>query len=424
MTAQPDTRSGRRGGWHGVDPALIVILGGVSAALHVGKLPAALPALQAAMNITLLQAGFLLSLVQLAGMTLGLAVGLAADGMGLRRSMITGLLVLAGAGMLGGWAQDATSLLVLRAVEGFGFLLASMPAPSLIRRLVPAQRLNAMLGLWGAYMPFGTALALLAGPLVIGLASWPVWWWLIAVLSLLMALWMLAVPADEPWRAHAAVGARGPDEAGTPGGEGAARHGWRDRLVQTLSSRGPWLVAGIFAMYSGQWLAVIGFLPSIYAQAGVSGAATGVLTAMAAAVNMSGNIASGRLLQRGLRPQVLLYAGYCAMALGAVLAFALPGSVPAALRYAAVLMFSALGGMIPGTLFSLAVRLAPNDRTVSTTVGWMQQCSAVGQFAGPPLVAWVASRAGGWHWTWAVTGACSLIGIFLARHVGRLARTQ
>lgn len=427
MTAQPDTRSMRRGAWRGVDPALIVILGGVSAALHVGKLPAALPALQAAMDITLLQAGFLLSLVQLAGMTLGLAAGLAADGMGLRRSMITGLLVLAGAGMLGGWAQDAASLLVLRAVEGFGFLLASMPAPSLIRRLVPAQRLNAMLGVWGAYMPFGTALALLAGPLVISLASWPVWWWLNAALSLLMALWMLAVPADEPWLVGAAARAHGAGKAREPGGAAApvaVSPGWRDRLVQTLSSRGPWLVAGIFAMYSGQWLAVVGFLPSIYAQAGVSGAVTGVLTAIAAAVNMSGNIASGRLLQRGVRPQVLLYAGFCAMALGALLAFALPGSVPAALRYAAVLVFSALGGMIPGTLFSLAVRLAPNDRTVSTTVGWMQQCSAVGQFAGPPLVAWVASRAGGWHWTWAVTGACSLIGIFLARQVGRLPRTQ
>ncbi|MES2972981.1 MAG: MFS transporter [Pseudomonadota bacterium] len=420
MTAQPERRashrSGPRGGWAGIDPALIVILAGVSAALHVGKLPAALPALQAAMNISLLQAGFLLSLVQLAGMTLGLAVGLAADGLGLRRSMVAGLLVLAGAGLLGGLAQDAASLLCLRAVEGFGFLLASMPAPSLIRRLVTPQRLSAMLGLWGAYMPLGTAMALLAGPLVIGLATWQVWWWLIAGLSLLMALWMLAVPPDGPGPAGtpASLAPAAPDDAA----------GWRKRLAQTLSSRGPWLVAGIFAMYSGQWLAVVGFLPSIYAQAGVSGGVTGVLTALAAAVNMIGNIASGRLLQRGVRPQVLLYAGFCAMGLGAALAFAWPGHLPAALRYAAVLMFSMVGGMIPGTLFSLAVRLAPNDRTVSTTVGWMQQCSAIGQFAGPPLVAWVASRAGGWQWTWVVTGTCSVLGIFLARHVGRLVRPQ
>jgi len=419
MTQHPGRRQIASQTRRGVDPAIIVILGGVSAALHVGKLPAALPALQAAMNISLLQAGFLLSLVQVAGMTLGLAVGLAADGLGLRRSMLAGLLILAGAGAAGGWAQDAASLLFLRAVEGFGFLLASMPAPSLIRRLVAPQRLSAMLGLWGAYMPLGTAMALLAGPLVIGLAGWEVWWWLIAGLSLLMALWMLAVPPDEPWHARALAPSRV-----TEGGKGEPAGGWRTRLVQTLSSRGPWLVAGIFAMYSGQWLAVVGFLPSIYAQAGVSGGVTGVLTALAAAVNMIGNIASGRLLQRGVPPQVLLYAGFAVMGLGALLAFAWPGHVPAALRFVAVLMFSMVGGMIPGTLFSLAVRLAPNDRTVSTTVGWMQQCSAIGQFAGPPLVAWVASRAGSWHWTWVVTGACSVLGVFLARHVGRLVRTH
>ena len=61
------------------------VLAGVTAALHVGKLPPALPVLREALGVTLLQAGFLLSLVQLAGMTCGLLVGLAADGLGLSR---------------------------------------------------------------------------------------------------------------------------------------------------------------------------------------------------------------------------------------------------------------------------------------------------------------------------------------------------
>lgn len=393
-----------------IDPALVVILAGVSVALHVGKLPPAVPVLQQALGISLLQAGFLLSLVQLAGMTLGLAVGLAADGWGLRRSMLTGLIVLSAASALGGWARGAVDLLVLRAVEGLGFLLASMPAPSLIRRLVEPARMSRMLGLWGAYMPLGTALALLFGPLVMAAVGWPGWWWGLAVLSLGMAAWLVvAVPADT---------APGPADSV---GVGPA---WALRLRETLASRGPWLVALSFAMYSGQWLAVVGFLPAIYTAAGVAGAATGVLTALAAAVNMVGNIASGRLLQRGVPPRVLLMAGFGVMGLGAVVAFAgqgaAPGGTPAVVRYAAVLLFSAVGGLIPGTLFSLAVRLAPSDRTVSTTVGWMQQWSSIGQFAGPPLVAWMAGAAGGWQWTWLVTGACAVAGLFLATRIGRL----
>lgn len=78
-----------------------------------------------------------------------------------------------------------------------------------------------------------------------------------------------------------------------------------------------------------------------------------------------------------------------------------------------------VGGLIPATLFSLAVALAPGERTVSTTVGWMQQWSSMGQFVGPPLVAWVASRTGSWESSWWVTGACALAGLGLARLIGR-----
>ncbi|MEY2810020.1 MAG: hypothetical protein RLZ66_1531, partial [Pseudomonadota bacterium] len=69
-----------------VHPAWVVIVAGVSVALHIGKLPPALPVLRDALDISLLQAGFLLSLVQLAGMALGLAIGLGTDALGLRRS--------------------------------------------------------------------------------------------------------------------------------------------------------------------------------------------------------------------------------------------------------------------------------------------------------------------------------------------------
>ena len=97
---------------------------------------------------------------------------------------------------------------------------------------------------------------------------------------------------------------------------------------------------------------------------------------------------------------------------GAVLAFGMDGSFW--FRYLAVLAFSMVGGLIPATLFSLAVRLAPNAAAVPTTVGWMQQWSAFGQFCGPPLVAWVAAQMGHWQLTWTLTGACSLVGVFLA----------
>ncbi len=86
-----------------MDRSLLVIAAGVCGAIHVGKLPPALPALGAALDISLVQAGFLISLVQMAGMGLGLAVGLAADGLGLRRVMASGLVLVSAASAAGGF---------------------------------------------------------------------------------------------------------------------------------------------------------------------------------------------------------------------------------------------------------------------------------------------------------------------------------
>lgn len=400
-----------------VEPALVVILGGVAAALHVGKLPPAIPALQQALGLTLLQAAFLLSMVQGAGMCAGVAFGALADSLGLKRSMLVGLSVLVVASALGGASDDVTALLVLRAAEGFGFLLTVLPAPGLVRRLVPPERMSLMLGLWGAYMPLATASALLVGPLWIGAIGWRSWWWLLAAISAAMAWWLArAVPAAAA--APAATPAPNAAPAVAP-----AQPRFASRLRQTLGARGPWLAATSFAVYSGQWLAVIGFLPSIYTQAGISGAATGVLTALAAAVNMIGNIGSGRLLHRGAKPVTLLVVGFVTMGLATVLAFAGGAhgeGLPAWLRYLAVLAFSSVGGLVPATLFAVGVRVAPSEHTLSTTLGWMQQWSAFGQFIGPPLVAWVAGIAGGWQLTWLVTGASSLIGLALTAAIARL----
>jgi MFS family permease len=384
--------------------ALLVVLGGVASAAHVGKLPPALPVVREALGMSLVQAGFLLSLVQIGGMTLGLLAGLAADAIGLKRTMVFGLLLAGTASVLGGFVNTPEMLLTLRGIEGIGFLLGFMPAPALIRRIVPPERISGMLGLWGAAMALATGGALLLGPAFIAAFGWPGWWWLLGALSLAMGfvLWRV-VPPDPP--------------------HGTADADWVGRVRLTVTSPGPWLVALAFGVYSGQWLAVIGFLPTIYLAAGVHPAWAAVATAIAAAVNMVGSIVSGRLLQRGWPAPRLLAIGYVVMGAGGFLAFSeLLGDSTAAglVRYAAVVAFSMVGGLVPGTLFSLAVRLAPSERTVSTTVGWMQQWSAFGQFSGPPLVAWVASRMDGWQWSWVVTGACACCGLLLAALSTRL----
>jgi MFS family permease len=378
-----------------------VVAAGVCAALHVCKLPPALPLLQLELGIGLVQAGFLLSFVQLAGLSLGLGVGLMADRWGLKRCMLIGLLLLSLASIGGSYTPSVHALLVLRAIEGLGFLLATMPAPALIRRLVQNRRMSAMLGWWGTYMPLAAMLALLIGPYWMDQWGWSGWWLSLGLLTLLMTLRVaVLLPPDPPVLATSGVDLK-------------------LRVGQTLSLGGPWCVAGCFSVYSCQWMAVIGFMPTLYAHAGYPVSWTPWLTALVAGSNLLGNVASGQLLSRGVQPHKVLWLGFGAMASGALGTFAqwpeaLTQQTQLTFQWLSVWIFSTLGGVVPGTLYTLAVRVAPNEHTISSTVGWMQQWSALGQFTGPPLVAATVVWAATWNYTWCITMVCALAGMALA----------
>jgi len=393
---------------HSPSIAYLVWLAGISAALHIWKLPPSLPILQSQLGLNLVESGFLLSLVQLGGMTLGLLVGLVAEKVGLRRCVLAGLALLTVSSVLGAVFSTKEALLLFRALEGCGMLMVTMPAPPLIRRLVPPSYLSRLMGVWGCYIPVGTVIILLGGSWLLTVSTWQFLWELLGLVTLLMAgaVWRW-IPPDST-RRHCSQDAR-PAAASSNSAWGMVR--------DTLSCLDVWLVALSFGAYSGQWIAVIGFLPSIYVAAGISGTAAGMMTAVVAGSNALGNLAGGRSLHRGVKPRTLLCTGFSAMAVTAFVAFGL--DVPASVKFVAVILFSGIGGLIPSTLFLLAIQLAPSLRTTTTSVGWVQQLSALGQFGGPPLVAWVATLTGGWQWTWLATGSSALAGIAMAFVLGR-----
>lgn len=380
-----------------VRTALFLVLVGMCAALHIWKVPPALPQLQADFGLTLVQSGFLLSAVQMGGMALGLPIGLVAERIGLRRCILGGLGILTVSSALGALFDTGFSVLFGRAVEGLGFLMVVMPIPALIRRLVPSGYLSRVMGLWGCYMPLGTVIILLGGPWVLELGHWQTLWLMLAALTALNLLLVLrTVPADR---------------ATTPVDRSRTRV--RTLVATTLKSADVWLVALSFGAYASQWVAIIGFLPTIYAGQGISGTVAGVLTAIVAGSNAIGNLAAGRLLHHGVPAWRLLVIGLGTMIVCAWATFG--AGLPGTLQFIAIVSFSLIGGLVPATLFVLALTLAPTPQTTSTTIGWMQQCSSAGQFAGAPVVAWVVNRAGGdWQWTWLVTACFLGFGIVLA----------
>jgi CP family cyanate transporter-like MFS transporter len=378
-----------------------VLLAGVCAAANIGKLPPALPALRQDFGLTLVEASWLVSAFQVAGLSLGVFGGLLADRFGPRRTMACGLLLLALASSVGAAAQGATLLLAMRVVESAGFMLSVLPGPALLRRFVAPGSLSPVLGLWSCYMPTGMSLMMIATPPLLEAQGWRAAW---VVCAALPAAACLAV-----------LRALRPDGARPPGAQSAAALA---RL--TLATPGAWLLALCFGLYAGQFITVFSFLPTLYQAAGIPAGTAGLLSAAGVAANLIGNLVAGVLLGRGANRGRLIGIASVVMAGCAIAALSLP--LPFAAGYGAVLLLSAAGGLIPGTLFATAPGIAPHGGAVATTTGLMQQGSCVGQFLLPPLAAAAASGRGGWAAAGVVIAGCAVLNVFVAAGVARAAR--
>lgn len=105
--------------------------------------------------------------------------GRAADLLGRRRMLVTGLLVFAGASLVGGLAQSDTMLVAARFVQGFG---AAMLSPAALSTLTTTFRNDSdrhkALGVWAAVSGLAGAVGVLFGGL---LTEGPGWRWVLFV---------------------------------------------------------------------------------------------------------------------------------------------------------------------------------------------------------------------------------------------------
>jgi MFS family permease len=386
--------AGTSGSW------IVVVAAGVAAGLQVWKVPPALPFLRHDLSLSLVHAGTLLGIVQLAGMLGGLAVSLLAELVGERRCLSGRLVLLFLGSAGGGFAWSAAPLLVSRAVEGAGFILVAVTGPGLIRRTAPPGRFTTAMGFWGAYQGISTFAGLIIGALVLQVVPWRVWWWGMAVLALMPLPWVLArIPRDD------AGGVRGAAAALT-------------RIGRTVRAPAPWTAGLVFACYTLPWMAVVGFLPTIYRDGGMTGSWPGVLSAVVGAANAIGSISTAALMKRGLPTRALIVPAFTLMATTSVLAFAVDWhGLPAGTtwQFLCVTAFSLTGGAIPATLLRMIGDLTPAGGSAPATMGLIQQLFNAGSFIGPTVAAWLATRTGGWHSTWWLTCACTAVGIVLSR---------
>jgi EmrB/QacA subfamily drug resistance transporter len=99
--------------------------------------------------------------------------GRSGDLLGRRRIFITGILVFAGASLLGGFATDQAWLLSARALQGVGAAMAAPTALSLIAVTFPeGPPRNRAMGVYASMSVAGAAAGLIAGGLLVSYLNW------------------------------------------------------------------------------------------------------------------------------------------------------------------------------------------------------------------------------------------------------------
>ena len=407
------------------DIVALALTAGYVVGFQVGKVPPALPLLEAELGLPRVIAGLIASSFYGIGAVFGVASGLLIDRLGARRMALAGAAVMALASLGGGLAGSGTLLLATRIVEGFGFVTLTVAAPKLIAAGTRTDVRRFALGAWGTYMPVGLALSLVIATGVLDTIGWRGLWFLNAGLILLYALafgWWTAPRRWRPMTVAAADGAGGRTTRPRPG---PWKFGAGTRA--TLSRPGPWLFGACFVLFSIQWLALMTWLPTFLIETqGRSLTGAALFTALIVSFTGLGVVAGAWLMRRGATRWLLIGTAYVAMGVCAAALFA-PVS-PDAAKIPLALCFTLLGGLLPAACFEGGAAHAPSQEQVAMASGFVAQGAAIGSVLGPPLLAAVTEAVGDWASAWWTMLVCP--GIGLAAVVGvwradaRLARAK
>ncbi len=349
-----------------------VLAGGLVAGGYIGKVPPALPVLREDFGLTLVETGYVATMLNVMGGLVGMFAGVFSDRFGHKRIALGGLALMAAGGLTGALAPGYALLLLSRFLEGAGFIMTTVAAVALIAHAAtPDDRPKAM-ALWSCYMPAGGSLAMLAASVVLAAFDWRALWVAMSIAALgCFAAVAICVPARS---AHGTVG--------------LAR-----LTAESLSHPASLLLCLAFAGYVAQWAALMTWLPTFVVDERGGPALHGaLLTALWVAMNVPGVLLGGWLLARGVRRSRLIAVTSAIQALaaaGAILEF-----LPDWGRYASCLAFSFFGGVIPTAVFSGVAALARSPQHIGTTNGMVMQASQFTQIFSPIVVAWLAARSG------------------------------
>lgn len=359
-------------------PILLLWFTGVLAAAALGKFASLSPVISADLNLSRVEAGWLVSLIETGGASLGIIAGLLIARLGSRKALLYGMGLLTAGGLIGALIPGLWTLFAARLIESAGYLMVVIAAPSLIATVARPQDQGAALTLWSTFVPAGFAIGMGLSGVLLLFTGW----------RAVLVVWALL--------AGAALFAT----ARTPVVEtkSETRLIWPPLPV--------WLMCAGFGCYTTLFVGLIAMFPLFLTEQGQSPSVAATVTGLASAATLGGAWAAAQALHRGERARwIALCAGLLVPAVLACLIFI--GGPPLWLA-GLIIALNAVSGIGSSLVFARLPHMSPG-LNVAAANGVLTQFGAGGSLIGPPLLAAIAGHLG-----WAALGPAVVVGSLAA----------
>jgi CP family cyanate transporter-like MFS transporter len=358
--------------------AAAILLAALNLRLAVTSVGPVLTEIRNGLGMSATMSGLLTSVPVVCFASVGLAAPRLARRFGAARVILAGLVALAVGLALRPFAPGTALFLLLSVVALAGIAVVNVLLPMIVKERFPAQ-VGAVTGLYSVALNIGATTAAAATvPLThvfgddwrLGLACWAV----------------LAVIAMPSWFALARDPLTVDGEAVEPKDRG------RPDDVRVSRSPVAWALAVYFGMQSTSAYVIIGWLPQIYRDAGISAEEAGVLFAVTSFLGVPLSFVLSAIAGR-LRSQSGIAAALC---LFGIAGYAGLWWSPAAAPWVWAVLLGVVNTAFPLALTMIALR----GRTPSTVVRLSAFAQSVGYILaipGPILVGYLHDRTDGWR---------------------------
>jgi predicted MFS family arabinose efflux permease len=361
---------------------IIICFGaGVLLVSHTGKIPGAIPLIQAEFNLSLTKIGFLVSGFSLVGLLFGLWFGHFFQRYPLWGVAASSLLISGLSSALITLTNNFTVLMLSRFAEGAGFMLGIVSLPMLIAANSNARDRPLALAIWSCFVPIGIGITLAFSAPILSLIGWRGVWLIISGFSIFGSI-IITVIFSKSLRESSVTSNKEPEKS--------------EPIRSVFKTKEVILFGTLFLLFSIQFQPTVAYLPSLLlANGDLNLAAATYITAFGITLNAAGNLFSVWVLRNtSLNVFELLT---ISVSINLVFCSAIfLTNLPLQIRLASSFIFLGSSGLLPGLIWIHLNKISRNQNISQIFSAFIIQCSFIGQFIGPIFIGFIVDLTDQW----------------------------